>query len=84
MTLEEVQADLVRVDTAYAEYLNGERQNKLVIGTGSSRREYGFQDIDASFLLKERTRLVKLLETLAPNQSTSFRNSFMQMGWRKL
>lgn len=83
MTVDEVNAAILLVDNAYADLIAGRRQTKLVIGTGGSRREYGFQEITAELLASERKRLLDELNALQETLPTFRSSSRMQFKWGK-
>ncbi len=56
-TLAELQADLIKVETAWTALLGDKRVSRLSLGTGSTRRDYTMQEINQSLLIKERDRL---------------------------
>lgn len=82
-TLAELQAELLQFQVAYKELVLGNRSTKLVVGTGSSRREYGYQEINEKLLLGEINRLKDEIAALTPEADTSFKPSFFRIAWSK-
>ena len=73
-TLEELQTDLNRVNTAIAQLISGERVAEFRIGNGAGTRVYRFSEVTLPMLKSERDRL--LSEIAALNEETpTFRNS---------
>lgn len=72
--LEQLQADLVAVETAWTQLLQGKRTARLSIGTGSSRRDYPLQEINQTLLLAERKRLQTEIAVLTA-EAPIYRNS---------
>jgi hypothetical protein len=73
-TLEQLQADLVAVETAWSALLRNERVSRLSLGTGSTRRDYTMQEINQTLLLAERKRLQNEIATLS-DTPVVYRNS---------
>ena len=73
-TLVELQADLVKVETAWTELLQNKRTARLSLGTGSTRRDYTMQEINQTLLLAERKRLQNEIAVLS-EEVPVFRNS---------
>jgi hypothetical protein len=73
-TLEQTQADLVAVETAWSALLRNERVSRLSLGTGSTRRDYTMQEINQTLLMAERKRLQNELATLT-GSPVVYRNS---------
>jgi hypothetical protein len=73
-TLVELQADLVKVETAWTAILEDKRVSRLSLGTGSTRRDYTMQEINQTLLLKERARLQSEIAVLTAEVPV-FRNS---------
>jgi hypothetical protein len=73
-TLVELQADLVKVETAWTAILEDKRVSRLSLGTGSTRRDYTMQEINQTLLLSERKRLQNEIAVLTA-EVLVFRNS---------
>ena len=73
-TLVELQADLVKVETAWTLILENKRPSRLSLGTGSTRRDYTMQEINQTLLLAER-RLIKSEIAVLTKEVPVFRNS---------
>lgn len=73
-TLEQTQADLVAVETAWSALLRNERVSRLSLGTGSTRRDYTMQEINQTLLMAERKRLQNELAALT-GSPVIYRNS---------
>ena len=82
-TLAELQQELADFKNAYSLLLKGEVQTKLVVGTGSSRREYGYQEINEALLLSEIGKLQAEIEALLPPDNNNFRKTFFRTAWSK-
>lgn len=73
-TLEQLQADLVAVETAWTAILQDKRVSRLSLGTGSTRRDYTMQEINQTLLLAERKRLQAEIAVLT-EEAPVYRNS---------
>ena len=82
--LEELTAELLEVETAYATYLKGEQLTTLTIGVGESRRQFGYAEITGEFFNKERTRLRKEIAALNAAPRTFKRSAYFRTTYRKL
>jgi hypothetical protein len=70
ITLEQAQADLVVVNSALSELIQGKRRSKLQLQTSDFNRVYEMQDITYDNLVAERTRLEGIIASLTPIAET--------------
>jgi hypothetical protein len=82
-TIEQIQADLVAVETAWTALLENKRVSRLSLGTGSTRRDYTMQEINQTLLLAERKRLQAELAVLT-NEQPTYRSSVCHTRYRKV
>lgn len=82
-TLEQLQADLVAVETAWTELLQNKRVSRLSLGTGSTRRDYTMQEINQTLLLAERKRLQRAIAELTGSTPIFRQSSVCHTRYRK-
>ena len=83
-TLEQLQADLVAVETAWTAILQDKRISRLSLGTGSTRRDYTMQEINQTLLLSERKRLQNEIAVLTAEVPVYRNSSVCHTRHRKL
>ena len=83
-TLEQLQADLVAVETAWTAILQDKRVSRLSLGTGSTRRDYTMQEINQTLLLSERKRLQNEIAVLTAEVPVYRNSSVCHTRHRKL
>ena len=83
-TLVELQADLVKVETAWTAILEDKRVSRLSLGTGSTRRDYTMQEINQTLLLAERKRLQTEIAVLTAEVPVYRNSSVCHTRHRKL
>lgn len=77
-----LKAELQDYLLVYKELLSGTKKTKYVIRTGSSTREYSFQEINEKMLLAEIQRLRDLIDVLDPKQPV-YRVAHHYIAWSK-
>lgn len=82
-TLEELQIDLQRVNTAIAQLISGERIAEFRIGNGAGLRVYRYSEVTLPMLKLERDRLVTELAALQDDEPTFRKSSRMQSTYSK-
>jgi hypothetical protein len=80
--LPQLRTDLADYMVAYKDVLSGNKKTKYVIGTGSSRREYAYQDINEQVLVGEIQRLQDIIASLSPVEP-NFRTAHHRIAWSK-
>jgi hypothetical protein len=83
-TLQELQDDLARVNTAIQNLIAGERVASFRIGSGTSVREYRFSEVTLDMLQSERNRILAEISVLSADAPTFRKSSRMQTAYSKL
>lgn len=83
VTIEELQADLQLVNDAYRRLLSGESVTQLIIGTGTTKRQYTFAEITPTLLLAEKKRLGAEIANLQGTDPVFSKYSRIQTTWSK-
>lgn len=65
-TLVELQADLATVNAAIQQIIQGKRVTQLLVGSGTFRRQYTYQEISLDMLKGLRDELLAQINILAP------------------
>lgn len=82
-TLEELQADLLIVNNAISELIQGKRVSRFRIGSGTSIREYQFGEVTVERLQLERTRILAEISNLSADEPVFRTSSRMQTTYGK-
>ena len=82
-TVEELQADLVIVNNATSELIQGKRVSRFRIGSGTSIREYQFGEVTIERLQLGRTRILSEISNLTASEPTFRTSSVMQAVYNK-
>jgi len=83
-TLEDLQTQLLLVNTAIARLIAGETITKFEVGSGSSARTYEYGEVSLENLNEEKQRISLDIQA-AEGSSVAYRaTSRMQTVWRKI
>lgn len=66
ITLTEAQSQLASINAAIEQLVQGKRVTQLVVGSGSFRRQYTYQEISLEMLKELRDDLLKTIDVLEP------------------
>ena len=72
MTLAEAQAQLLTVNAAIEQLINGKRVTELKVGSGAFQRAYRYQEITMDSLLALRDELLATIASLSPTALPTF------------
>jgi hypothetical protein len=75
MTITEAEAQLLTVNAAIQQLIDGKRLTQLEIGSGSFKRVYKNQEINLSDLLTLRNELRNIISALQPTVQPIFRTN---------
>lgn len=85
MTLEEAQAQLVIVETAISELIQGKKKNELRIGDNVFYKHFKYSEVSLENLLSYRNELYALIEalTITPIVPTFRKNTSFELCYSK-
>lgn len=82
-TLEELNTQLLLVNTAIQRLIGGENITEFNIGSGSSSRKYTFSEVNLDNLNSEKSTILRKIDNLSGTEVTFRESSFMQTVYKK-
>lgn len=83
-SLQELNAELLRLNTAIQRIIAGETLTEFEIGSGSSARRYRYGEVNLELLRKEKNLVISKIEALSETPAAFRKSSFMLTIHRKI